>query len=444
MINLLSSGIANDLSWTENLHSNVVFGIAALIILALIGGKLIEIIKFPKVTGYILIGILIGPSVLGVLSHDMVEKFTLIRQIAIGFIGYTIGLELKFRKLKKTGKQVTIITLIQAGMTAIFVTAAVGAYLTVTDGDYIWTYAFILGAIATATAPGPIVAVVKNFRTKGPVTDVLLPLVALDDAIGIMLFAIMLSLGTTLLGISGAVSISAIILDPLLEIIISILIGLVLGLILSFIVKKFNRESDSMLLMMTLGIIFAGIGIGQVPIIMNFFGLHQSIYLSAILLPMTIGIVLTNQIDDAFEKRLTKNTDLFSAPILLGFFTLAGAELDLSALVTVGVVGLIYIMFRVFGKVLGAYTGAKLSHAPPTVTKYLGFTLIPQAGVAIDMALTTELRFKELAGFEMIGTNIMTIVLAATVIYEVLGLIVVKSALSRAGEIDGAKTGWSN
>lgn len=444
MINLLSSGIANDLSWIENLHSNVVFGISALIILALIGGKLIEIIKFPKVTGYILIGILIGPSVLGVLSYDMVEKFTLIRQVAIGFIGYTIGLELKFRKLKKTGKQVTIITLAQAAMTAIFVTAAIGTYLTVTDGEYIWTYAFILGAIATATAPGPIVAVVKNFRTKGPVTDVLLPLVALDDAIGIMLFAVMLSLGTTLLGISGAVSITAIILDPLLEIIISIVIGIVLGLLLSLIVKKFNRESDSMLLMMTLGIIFAGIGIGQVPIVMNFFGLHQSIYLSAILLPMTIGVVLTNQIDDAFEKRLTKNTDLFSAPILLGFFTLAGAELDLSALVTVGIVGLIYIIFRVFGKILGAYTGAKLAHAPPTVTKYLGFTLIPQAGVAIDMALTTELRFKELVGFEIIGTNIMTIVLAATVIYEVLGLVVVKSALGRAGEIDGAKTGWSN
>lgn len=444
MINLLSSGVVNDLSWIENLHSNVVFGIAALIVLAIIGGKLMEIIKFPKVTGYILIGILIGPSVLGVLSHDMVEKFTLIRQIAIGFIGYTIGLELKFRKLKRTGKQVTIITLVQAAMTAVFVTAAVGTYLTVSNGEYIWTYAFILGAIATATAPGPIVAVVKNFRTKGPVTDVLLPLVALDDAIGIMLFAIMLSLGTTLLGISGAVSIAAIILDPLLEIIISILIGIVLGLILSYIVKKFNRESDSMLLMMTLGIIFAGIGIGQVPIIMNFFGLHQTIYLSAILLPMTIGVVLTNQIDDAFEKRLTKNTDLFSAPILLGFFTLAGAELDLSALITVGIVGLIYIVFRVFGKILGSYTGSKLSHAPPTVTKYLGFTLIPQAGVAIDMALTTELRFKELAGFEMIGTNIMTIVLAATVIYEVLGLVVVKSALSRAGEIDGAKTGWSN
>lgn len=444
MIDLLISGVANDLSWIENLHSNVVFGIATLIVLALVGGKLIELIKFPKVTGYILIGILIGPSVLGILSHDMVEKFTLIRQVAIGFIGYTIGLELKFRKLKKTGKQVTIITLVQAAMTAVFVTLAVGSYLSVTNGEYIWTYALILGAIATATAPGPIVAVVKNFRTKGPVTDVLLPLVALDDAIGIMLFAIMLSLGTTLLGISGVVSVSAIILDPLLEIIISILIGLILGLILSFIVKKFNRESDSMLLMITLGIVFAGIGLGQIPIVMNFFGLHQSIYLSAILLPMTIGIVLTNQIDDAFEHRLTKNTDLFSAPILLGFFTLAGAELDLSALVTVGIIGGVYIVFRVIGKVLGAYTGARMSNAPPTVTKYLGFTLIPQAGVAIDMALTTELRFKELVGFEVIGTNIMTIVLAATVIYEVLGLVVVKSALTRAGEIDGAKTGWSN
>lgn len=444
MINLLSSGVANDLSWIENIHSNVIFGISALIILAIIGGKLIELIKFPKVTGYILIGILIGPSVLSILSEDMVEKFTLIRQVAIGFIGYTIGLELKFRKLKKTGKQVTIITLVQAAMTAVFVTLAIGAYLSSTNGDYVWTYALILGAIATATAPGPIVAVVKNFRTKGPVTDVLLPLVALDDAIGIMLFAIMLSLGTTLLGISGAVSITAIILDPLLEIIISILIGLILGLILSFIVKKFNRESDSMLLMMTLGIIFAGIGIGQVPIIMNLFGLHQSIFLSAILLPMTIGIVLTNRIDDSFEHRLTKNTDLFSAPILLGFFTLAGAELDLSALVTVGVVGGVYVVVRVIGKIFGAYTGARISKAPPTVTKYLGFTLIPQAGVAIDMALTTELRFRELPGFEEIGINIMTIVLAATVIYEVLGLIVVKSALSRAGEIDGAKTGWSN
>jgi len=444
MINLISSGVVSDLTWIDSLHSNVIFGMSALIVLSLIGGKLMNLISFPKVTGYILIGILIGPSVLGILSHDMVEKFTLIREIAIGFIGYTIGLELKFSKLRKTGKQVAIITLSQSFATAIFVTLAVGSYLTVTDGDYIWTYALILGAIATATAPGPIVAVVKNFRTKGPVTDVLLPLVALDDAIGLMLFAIMLSLGTTLLGISGTISISAMILDPLFEIVISILIGIVLGLVLSYIVKKFNRETDSMLLMLTIGIIFAGIGIGQVPMIMNFFGLHQTIYLSPILLPMTIGLVLTNRVDDAFEKRLTKNTDLFSAPILLGFFALAGAELDLSALLTVGVVGGVYIIFRVIGKVSGAYAGARIAHSPATVRKYLGFTLIPQAGVAINMALTAELRFKELVGFESIGANIMTIVLASTVIYEVLGLVVVKSALTRAGEIDGAKTGWSN
>ena len=127
MINLLSSGVANDLSWIENLHSNVVFGISALIVLAIVGGKFMELLKFPKVTGYILIGILIGPSVLGILSHEMVEKFTLIRQVAIGFIGYTIGLELKFRKLKKTGKQVTIITFVQALFTAVFL---IGIFIT--------------------------------------------------------------------------------------------------------------------------------------------------------------------------------------------------------------------------------------------------------------------------------------------------------------------------
>ena len=184
-----------------------------------------------------------------------------------------------------------------------------------------------------------------------------------------------------------------------------------------------------MLLMMTIGIVIAGIGIGQV------------IHASAILLPMTIGVILSNLIDEQYEHRLTKNTDLFSAPILLGFFTLAGAELDLHVLRLVGIVGLIYIVFRVLGKVVGSYLSARAVKAPPTVIKYLGFTLIPQAGVAIDMALTAELRFAALPGFEVIGSKIMTIVLAATVIYEVFGLIVVKWALTKAGEIEAGKVG---
>lgn len=423
-----ASGIAVIL---EHLYENPIFGVSVLILFGILGGKLINLIKFPRVTGYILIGILIGPSVLQLLSHEMVKSFTIIRQVAIGFIGYTIGLELRFSKLKKTGKQVTIITISQAFSTAVMVCLAVALYLILTGKDHVWTYALILGAIATATAPGPIVAVVKSYRTKGPVTDVLLPLVALDDAIGIMLFAVMLSFGTSLL--SGPVSLSHMLLDPAKEIFFSLAFGALIGFAVTLIAKKFNRESDQFLMMVIIGFVFAGIGIGQ------------AVHASAILLPMTIGIVLTNSIDEKYEHRLTQTTDLFSAPILLAFFTIAGAELQLSLLVKIGILGVIYLLTRVLGKVSGAYVSAKGVKAPPTVIKYLGFTLIPQAGVAIDMALTTQLRFETteaLLPFIEIGAAIMTIVLAATVIYEVFGLVIVKAALGKAGEIDAAVGDW--
>ncbi len=437
-------------SW-HHLYENPIYGVGALILFGLLGGKIISLVKFPRVTGYILIGIIIGPSVLHILSHEMVINMTIIRQVAIGFIGYTIGLELRFSKLKKTGKQVTIITLAQAFLTAILVTLAIFSFMSiqginngtpVADTNIIWTYALILGAIATATAPGPIVAVVKSYRTKGPVTDVLLPLVALDDAIGIMIFAVMLSFGTSLVSASEALTVGAMIFEPVKEIFLSFTIGGLLGLGLTFIAKRFNRENDDFLMMVIIGIVFVGIAIGQ------------AVHASAILLPMTIGVVLTNSIDQKYEHRLTKTTDLFTAPILLAFFTIAGAELELNKLLQIGIVGIIYLIVRVIGKVVGANSSARLVKAPRTVIKYLGFTLIPQAGVAIDMALTTKQRFDTLASpfaqtdvpmYELlsgIGGDIMTIILAATVIYEVIGLVVVKKALFKAGEIDAAVGNW--
>ena len=341
-------------------------------------------------------------------------------------------------KLRKTGKQVTVITLAQAFTTALFVALAVLAYFLIlakvnpnAETGYMVTFALILGAIATATAPAPIVAVVKNYRTKGPVTDVLLPLVALDDAIGIMLFATMLSVGVTLLPIGGeSLTFWQIVWEPVKEIVLSIGIGAILGLAVTYFVKKFNRDNDSMLMMFILIAVFLGIGIGQV------------VHASAILLPMTIGVVLTNSLKDSFEHRLTKATDLFAAPIMVSFFIIAGLELDVRTLPVVGLLGVIYILVRVVGKVLGSNVSAKAIKAPATVTKYLGWTLIPQAGVAIDMAITANQRFSGIEGFEFIGSQIMTIVLAATVVYEVLGLIIVKSALNRAGEIDAAAVGW--
>lgn len=443
MLNILSAAVTEHSSLIEILHANRIFNVGFMILLALIGGKLIEKLNFPKVTGYILMGILVGPSLAtilfgsdgiydGLISADMVHAFQVIRQVAIGFIGYTIGLELKFSKLKKTGKQVTIITLVQAFATAIMVGAAVMLYMTAAGRENILTYGLILGAIATATAPAPIIAVVKNYRTKGPVTDVLLPLVALDDAIGIMLFATMLSIGTTILGVGGELTFIGVIYEPAKEITLSLGLGAIIGFALSYIVKKFNRDSDAILLMMIIAAVFIGIGVGQ------------AVHASAILLPMTIGVVLTNTVNESFEHRLTRATDLFSAPIMLAFFMIAGLELDLTTLPIVGVMGVIYIVVRVIGKVSGSYVSAKAVKAPPTVVKYLGWTLIPQAGVAIDMAITANQRFATISGFEHIGSQIMTIVLAATVIYEVLGLVIVKTALGRAGEIDAAQVGWES
>lgn len=415
------------------LHNNAIFNVGILIVFGLVGGKLISLIRFPKITGFILMGILVGPSVLNIINEGMVDSFSIIRDVAIGIIGYTIGLELRFSKLKKTGKTVTFITLFQAFFTALVVALVALIYLMVSKNEHAITYALILGAIATATAPGPIIAVVKSYRTKGPLTDTLLPLVAMDDVIGIILFAIMLSLGTAFL--SGPVSVAHMVLEPLKEIGFSIIIGGLLGYFLQFVIKKINREADSFLLMVIIGVLFAGIGMGIV------------VEASSILLPMVIGVVLTNSINEKYEHRLTKQTDLFSGPILLIFFALAGAELELGLLFEIGILGILYLIFRVVGKVYGAKISSKIMKSPKSVQKHLGWTLIPQAGVAINMALATQARFQEpdlIGNYEVIGSTIMTIVLAATVIYEVVGLVFVKTALSKAGEIDAAVTNWQN
>ncbi|XMB86412.1 cation:proton antiporter [Mycoplasmatota bacterium WC44] len=433
---ILSSSVEAGL--LESLQGNIIFMVSLLIIFGVIGGMIVDKIGFPKVTGYILMGLIVGPSLLGIFTHHMIENFRIIRQVAIGFIGYTIGLELRLSKIRNTGKQVTIITFVQALVTAILVCLAIVLVVK----EHKWTYGLILGAIATATAPGPIIAVVKGYKCKGPVTDVLLPLVALDDAIGIMLFAVLLSFGTALLNVTGeVVGFVHMIMEPLREIGISLIAGAAIGFALQYILKRCRAKdaNDDLLLLIIISALFFGIGFGLV------------VHASAILLPMTIGIVLTNSVEPQFEHKLTKISDLFGAPILLSFFIIAGAELQVDVLRTIGLVGVVYIVVRVVGKVVGSYTSAKAVKAPPTVVKYLGWTLIPQAGVAIDMALTVDLKFKPLsetvangAWIAEIGTNIMTIVLAATVIYEVFGLIVVKNALQKAGEINTHKSGETN
>ncbi len=204
----------------------------------------------------------------------------------------------------------------------------------------------------------------------------------------IMLFAVLLSFATALLNVTGqAVGILHMVLEPLKEIGISLIAGAIIGFVLQYALKKLKAKdcNDEVLLFVIISALFFGIGFGLVT------------HASAILLPMTIGVILTNSITTEFENRLTKISDLFGAPILLAFFVIAGAELRVDILPTIGLIGVVYILVRVIGKVMGATISSKLVKAPPTVTKYLGWTLIPQAGVAIDMDLTVDLKIKPLS-----------------------------------------------
>ncbi len=450
----------------ETIIHNSYFNIGLLIILAIIGGQIAHLFKLPHIIGYILVGIFFGPSfaqvvmsiiegvplsevadVEGVFSHTATEFYGQIAVFGIGIIGYIIGIEIKIKKIKQFGKEIIVITLAQAFATAVLVSLAIGTFICATkgSGSFAWTYALILGAIATATAPGEVLALVKAYRTKGPVTDTLLPLVAFDDAVGIMIFAVCLSVGTSLLGTSGA-GIVSVLWSPLKVILLSFGIGGFMGAILVFSLNRLKRECDELILMLIIGFVLGGIGIAKV------------VGASPILLPLSIGFAISNFLNEKYVHRIVHATEFWTAPILLVFFTYAGLELDLTMVASAGVIAIIYIVFRMLGKVMGTKVSAKAMKSKPTIQKYLGWALLPQAGVAVDMAVTTFKHFESMAHEMEVGTlvlegithtevyniglNIQTIALSSTIVFALLGVAIAKKALEKAGEIDQDNVGW--
>lgn len=410
----------------EQLSNNILFNIALLLTLGIIGGKLAELAKLPKVTGYIIIGIIIGPNALGVLSQDVLDSFKAFKILALGFIGFNIGMELNFKRLRRTGKEVLFVTFSQAILTFLLVFIAVVLFV----DEYKWTYGLIFGAIAIVTTPAPILVCIKSYHVKGRLTNLLCPMVALDDAFGIIVFAFILPISIYLAGHSGeVVSAGNLLLGPMLEIGLSIIIGIIIGLILVFILNRFKKGDNlSLLLIVVIGLFF-GIGIGYAA------------EMSAILLPLTIGVLISNRLDTHFMLDIKHNTDAIILPLLLVFFTLSGAELNVALLPKLGGLGLIYIFVRIAGKMIGASSSTKIMKERKEVVRYLGVTLIPQGGVAIDMAILAEFRFLQLAGeldnphFAVIGSTVLTVILAATVIYKIFGEIIVKWAFKKAGEM---------
>ena len=399
----------------------------------LIMSRVVKPLGLPAVTGYLVAGILVGPYCLGLLGQKLgiaglgftsaaaVEQMTIISDVALGFIAFSIGNEFRFSQLKKTGKQTTVIGILQAVVTTLIVDAVLVAVSFIPGSPLSLPAALTLGAVAAATAPAATLMVVHQYKAHGPLTDVLLPVVALDDAVGLVLFAV--SFGVARAISDGGVSILSIVLNPLIEIVASLLLGLVTGLLFTFAEKHFNSGSKRLSLAVTF-VIFT-VALSQLEFS---FG-EVKIGFSSLLVCMMLGSVFCNTCD--FSEDMMEKTDKWTAPLYVIFFVLSGAALKLDVFLNIAVVGigLLYVVFRAGGKYLGAWISAKIVRSDRNIRRYLGVTLFPQAGVALGMSLMAM----ALPGGA--GETVRNITLFAVLVYELVGPVLTKIALTKAGEI---------
>ena len=417
----------------------ILFILAIALFAGLLLSRLAKLLKLPAVTAYLVAGVVIGPFCLGLLGNclsiewlgfsslESVESFSIISDVALGFIAFSIGNEFRLKELKQIGKQATIIGILQAVITTLVVDAAlIGLHFIIPD-KFPLSAAIILGAIASATAPAATLMVVKQYKAKGPVTSTLLPVVALDDAVGLVLFAV--SFGVAKAIIAGQVSIVSILVEPVLEVILSLALGLLMGLFFTFIERFFHSRSKR--LAVSVAFVFATVAISMLKCTVG--GVH--IGFSSLLSCMMLGTIFCNICD--FSAELMDRLDRWTAPIYVLFFVLSGAELDLSVFkdYIVVLIGLVYISFRCLGKYYGARWSADISGADKNVRKYLGITLFPQAGVALGMAIKVSESFKT-PDTALVGTIVTNIVLFSVLIYEIVGPFLTKISLEKAGEID--------
>ncbi len=383
----------------------------------------------PSVTGYLVAGILIGPYCLGALgiegmgfvSVENVKEYQIISDAALGFIAFAIGNEFRLSQLKQIGKTATFIGIFQAVVATLLVDAAlIGLHFIIPDKLPL-SMAIILGAIAAATAPAATLMVVRQYKAKGKLTDLLLPIVAIDDAIGLVIFAI--SFGIAKAIEHGQFNVASIIIEPLVEIGASLLLGFVMGLLFSTFEKFFSSNSKRLCLSVTCVLFTVALSMIKFEI----GGIHVGF--STLLVCMMLGTVFCNICD--FSAEIMDKTDKWTVPLFVLFFVMSGAELELSVFTDIVIVGIgvAYIVTRSFGKYFGAYGSAKLMKCDEKTTKYLGITLLPQAGVALGMSVTVM----ELGE---VGQIVRNIVLFSVLIYELVGPVLTKIALTKAGNIE--------
>ncbi len=410
-------------------------GILLSVSVALLAGLLMtrafKPLKLPSVTAYLIAGVLIGPYCIGRLgiegfgfsSHEAVEALGLISNVALGFIAFSIGSEFRKEDLQKIGKQAFTIGIFEALTATIVVDIVMLSLCYMMPGKITVPQAITMGAIAAATAPAATLMVVRQYKAKGPVTNLLLPIVALDDAVALIIFAVSFGIAKSMM--IGQIDFLAIAVQPLLEIVCSLALGAIMGWVLTQIEKMFNSNTNR--LNMTIAFVFTTVALSMIQIPCG--PLHISF--SPLLVCMMMGTIFCNICPLSHD--LMEKTDKWTSPLFALFFVISGAELELSVFTdwAIVVIGLVYIVFRCVGKYFGARFSAKATKCSPTIQKYLGITLFPQAGVALGMCTMVAAD----AAFGNAGNLIRNITLFGVLIYELFGPLMTKEALKSAGDI---------
>lgn len=389
---------------------NILFILGVILLAGLLFGGLVKLIKLPEVTGYLIGGIIIGPCVLKLISFNQINNLQTFSTIALSFISFSIGAEFKLKYLKKLGIKPFII-----GIMASFLTMAFVSYACLFLGMSI-SFSIILGAIASSTAPAAIMMIVKEYKARGELTNTMLSVVAIDDVISIIIFGFAIvvaeylnSNNSSLIGL----------LEPFKEIGLSLILGLLIGLLLGFVSKISKSKSNIIALIIVF--IFGTI------VISDYY------HISSLLVCMIMGAIFINAYNHKTTDKILDLMDYISSPISIIFFVLSGSSLDFSLLPTIGFIGIVYIITRALGKILGSMLGAKLVNSPKKVYKYLGPTLLSQTGLAIGLAMLAVDVIPNDA------KNLIAIIVASSFIFDLIGPIITRSMLKKAGEIKNIK-----
>ena len=389
---------------------NTLLALSLALIVGLFFSRIIRLIHLPNVTAYLVGGLLVGPSVLGLLPQDAVASLSVLTDVALGFIAYSIGAEFRLSYLRQIGSKPIVITLFEGLCAVALVDVALIAM------GFPLPLCLMLGAIAAATAPAATLMVVRQYKARGPVCSMLLPVVAMDDALCLMAFSISSAIAAAIYS-GEALTVQSMLISPLLQIAGSLLLGAGIGLVQALAARFFHSRGN--MLSLTIAAVLGGLA------------LCEMWDLSSLLVCMMIGAVMINL--SPASNKIIEQCDRFTPPLFMLFFVLSGADLNLSVLPTVGLLGVSYLLFRSLGKWIGAFIGSSLVKAEPNVRKYLGYTLLPQAGVAIGM---TQLAMQVIPEY---GVTVRAVILAGTLVYELVGPVITKVALTRAGEIAPAQ-----